>query len=192
MYYVCQLFGTVLGLLWRWKKNCCTPSRCSDTRVNQPPRNSYFILFFCRNRWSNASNSYAICQARLTTACGIVVHVIWNRNRWSCPYGDDSHTPYRRQISICNYIEELVVIPMYKTTGCGSVFLYVQSVRINIHIIHVHNMSAKLHGITYKKNVFLILSAVEWKRTIHRKACSTLFSGFYILSGIMAKIFQFF
>jgi len=130
--------------------------RCSDK-----DESSSFVLFFCRNRWSDASNSYAICQELLTTACGIVVHVIWNCNRWSCPYDDGSHTPYRLQISIRNCVEDLVVVPMYKTTCCGSVFLPVLSVRINIHIIHVHNISAKLHGITFKKNVFLILSAVE-------------------------------
>ena len=50
---------------------------------------------------------------------------------------------------------------MYKTTGCGPVFLHVLYVGINKHIIHVHNISAKLYGITCKKNVFLILSAVE-------------------------------
>jgi hypothetical protein len=129
--------------------------RCKDEPTTLQQTVTYFILFFRRNRLSDASNSCAICQTLLTTAWGIVVHVIWNRNRWSSPYGDGIRTPYRLQISIRNCVEGLAVVPMYKTTGCGTVYLSVQSVGINIHIIHVHNISAKLHGITCKKNVFL-------------------------------------
>jgi len=176
-----QLFGTVFGGYYDVERNIFVHQSMFRHKGESTTSHvlSFYIyfFFFCRNRWSDASNSYAICQALLTTACGTAVHVIWNCNRWRCPFGDGSHTPYRLQISIRNCVEELVVVPMYETMGCRFVFLPVLSVRINIHTIHVHNISVKLHGITCKKNVFLILSAVEWKGTVHGKACSMLFSG---------------